>query len=113
MNTLKNAIVEINPMVIRVGYSKDTTDFESKEVVLEKENIDKINDLINVVNGYLQPEKTLNSFLCQITADQHMSEERIRYVDNDDNYDFINICSISEDNQNIYNQVKKMLEGLI
>lgn len=99
MKILKNIHVVFNPDIVTVGYEKN------KEFKTIQSEIDIIY-ILNIVNARVRPDEELKEFLCQITQDQHMSIERIRYVLEDNSYRFIIIESMTIAEQSVYEQYK-------
>lgn len=110
MKILKNIIYTLDPAKLIVGYSDDIEEFKTKELNLDEEQGVIFDQLTEIVEDY---GGELKYYLCQITPDQHMCEERIRYVKINETYEFIPIDSLKPEEKQIYDDVKVMLTGLL
>jgi hypothetical protein len=95
MKTLKNIKVIISPLAITAGF-RDEQEFQTQESECN------IADVLVIVESLLHEGEELKEFLCQITEDQHLSEERIRYTMQDDSYRFLAISNMTVSEQEKY-----------
>lgn len=106
MKTLKNIIITIDPESAKAGYQEEN-EFKVMEV-----NSD-ITDVESIVSARVQPNEELKEFLCQITEDQHLSEERILYRMVDESYRFLAVSNMTVAEQGKYNAFKVAVENEI
>ena len=105
MKNLKNIQVTINPISVSAGY-EESAEFNTQEVVVD------IIEMVSVIGERLKQNEELSSFLCQITEDQHLSEERIQYFFGEGNR-FLLVSNMTIREQGIYFAFKTAIESII
>lgn len=102
MKTLKNIIVNITEDTKQAGVQDK--EFELVDIVT---NISSITDIVKL---RLESTEQLDEYIVQITADQHLSEERILYRFNNGEQRFLYISNLMVSEKGIYNNVKLEIE---
>jgi hypothetical protein len=105
MNNLKNIRVTINPISVNAGY-EESAEFKTQEVVVD------INEMVSIIGERLKSNEELSSFLCQVSEDQHLSEERIQYFFGEDNR-FLLVSNMTIREQGIYEEFKSIVSSNI
>jgi hypothetical protein len=106
MKILKNIKVIISPLAITVGF-QDEQEFKTQESECN------IADVLAIVESRLHSDEELKEFLCQITEDQHLSEERIRYTMQEDSYRFLAVSNMTVVEQELYVNYKNEVSTAI
>lgn len=104
MKILKN--IQVKEETLIVGFEEET-EFKTAEYKSD------VTDLTNIVTVRLTPNETLKEYLCQVTEDQHLSEERIRYVMDDDSYRFLAISNMTFVEQQKYIAFKQAIQTIL
>ena len=114
MKTLENIVYNVETgttINLYVGYLENSK-FQSKQMELTNQtDIQKFGYLIDIVKTKISDGQELISFLAQITQDQHMSEERIRYIQTDESFGFFPISQMSSSQKTKYNNVKTIIQA--
>jgi hypothetical protein len=106
MKTLKNIKVIISPLAITAGF-QDEQEFKTQQSECN------IADVLEIVESRLHEGEELKEFLCQITEDQHLSEERILYRMIDDSYRFLAVSNMTVAEQELYTNYKNEVSTAI
>lgn len=109
--------IYLDSLEIRIGWTNDIENFNSTtfnilDLTTEQQLI--ISNFNNLMLNRLETSETLKDSLCQITVNQHYSEERIVwYINENEIVKFIIISSINNTEKNIYNEYKDMCISLL
>jgi Fe-S cluster assembly iron-binding protein IscA len=104
MKTLKN--IQVKEEKIIVGF-EENAEFKTVESTVD------VSEVTDIVNSRLKPDETLKEYLCQVTEDQHLSEERIRYVLDNDSYRFLAVSNMTFTEQEQYVSFKQSINEKI
>lgn len=101
MKTLKNIIVNISEDTKQAGVQDE--EFELVDILTD------ISPITDIINLRLESSEQLDNYIVQITADQHLSEERILYIFNSNEQRFLNVSNLTVLERQTYNNIKSQI----